>query len=80
MNELGALIPSRSREKTREPDFGTYHHSTSVVSKKAREVMNAMFTDGLDNASCVTPTSLFTILSSPFIRFVKTNGGRNNNW
>src|SRR5215831_11731880 len=28
MNELGSLIPSSKREKTKEPDFGTYHHST----------------------------------------------------
>ena len=45
MNELGSLIPSRRREKTKEPDFGTYHHSTSVASKKARVVVKAMFTD-----------------------------------
>ena len=45
MNELGSLIPSRRREKTKEPDFGTYHHSTSVASKKVRAVVGAMFTD-----------------------------------
>jgi 2-polyprenyl-3-methyl-5-hydroxy-6-metoxy-1,4-benzoquinol methylase len=45
MNELGSLIPSRRREKTKEPDFGIYHHSTSVASKKARTVVKAMFTD-----------------------------------
>jgi len=45
MNELGSLIPSRRREKTKEPDFGTYHHSTSVASKKTRTVVKAMFTD-----------------------------------
>jgi 2-polyprenyl-3-methyl-5-hydroxy-6-metoxy-1,4-benzoquinol methylase len=45
MNELGSLIPSRMREKTKEPDFGTYHHSTSVASKKVRVVVKAMFTD-----------------------------------
>jgi 2-polyprenyl-3-methyl-5-hydroxy-6-metoxy-1,4-benzoquinol methylase len=45
MNELGSLIPSRRREKTKEPDFGTYHHSTSVASKKIRTEVNAMFTD-----------------------------------
>lgn len=32
-------------EKTKEPDFGTYHHSTSAGSKKTREVLKTMFTD-----------------------------------
>ena len=32
-------------EKTKELDFGTYHHSTSAASKKAREVLKTMFTD-----------------------------------
>jgi ribosomal protein L11 methylase PrmA len=45
MNELGSLIPSRKREKTKESDFGTYHHSTSVASKKIRAVVKSMFTD-----------------------------------
>src|ERR671930_378391 len=45
MDELGSLIPSRSGEKTKELDFGTYHHSTSAASNKAREVVKAMFTD-----------------------------------
>src|SRR5215831_12631948 len=44
MNELGSLIPSRRREKTKEPDFGTYHHSTSMASKKVRIIVKAMFT------------------------------------
>src|SRR5215469_9235370 len=35
----------RRREKTKEPDFGTYHHSTSVASKKVRIIVKAMFTD-----------------------------------
>src|SRR5215471_15121759 len=45
MNELGSLIPPRRRQKTKEPDFGTYHHSTSVASKKVRIIVKAMFTD-----------------------------------
>jgi cyclopropane fatty-acyl-phospholipid synthase-like methyltransferase len=45
MDELSSLIPSRRREKTKEPYFGTYHHSTSAASKKARAVVKAMFTD-----------------------------------
>jgi hypothetical protein len=45
MDELGSLIPSRMREKTKEPDFGTYHHSTSVASKEVREVVKDMFSD-----------------------------------
>lgn len=45
MNELCYLIPSRRREKTKEPDFGTYHYSTSAASKKIRALMKAMFTD-----------------------------------
>ena len=45
MNELGSLIPSKNREKTMEPDFGTYHHSTSVASKNVRAVVKDLFTD-----------------------------------
>jgi 2-polyprenyl-3-methyl-5-hydroxy-6-metoxy-1,4-benzoquinol methylase len=45
MDELGSLIASRIGEKTKEPYFGTYHHSTSAASKKARAVVKAMFTD-----------------------------------
>ncbi len=41
MNELGSLIPSRRREKTKEP----YHHSTSVASKKVRTLVKAVFAD-----------------------------------
>src|SRR5215831_5155932 len=44
MNELGSLYLRRI-EKTMEPDFGTYHHSTSVASKKVRTVVKAMFTN-----------------------------------
>ena len=36
---------SRMGEKTKEPYFGTYHHSTSAASKKTREVVKAMFVD-----------------------------------
>jgi ribosomal protein L11 methylase PrmA len=36
---------SRIREKTKEPHFGTYHHSTSAASEKTREVVKTMFTD-----------------------------------
>jgi cyclopropane fatty-acyl-phospholipid synthase-like methyltransferase len=32
-------------EKTKEPDFGTYHHSASAASKKTREVLKTMFTE-----------------------------------
>ncbi|MGC2574380.1 MAG: class I SAM-dependent methyltransferase [Candidatus Nitrosopolaris sp.] len=46
---MGSLIPSRRREKTKEPDFGTYHHSTSVASKKVRAVVNDMFTDAFSS-------------------------------
>jgi 2-polyprenyl-3-methyl-5-hydroxy-6-metoxy-1,4-benzoquinol methylase len=45
MNELGSLRLSRREEKTKEPYFGTYHHSTSTASKKTRAVVKAMFTD-----------------------------------
>lgn len=44
MDEFGALIPSR-RAKTKELDFGTYHHSTSVGSKKLRAILKALFDD-----------------------------------
>jgi cyclopropane fatty-acyl-phospholipid synthase-like methyltransferase len=44
MDELSSLIPPRRGEKTKEPYFGTYHHSTSAASKKARAVVKAMFT------------------------------------
>jgi 2-polyprenyl-3-methyl-5-hydroxy-6-metoxy-1,4-benzoquinol methylase len=49
MNELGSLIPSRRREKTKEPDFGTYHHSTSVASKKVRVAVKTIFADAFDS-------------------------------
>jgi ribosomal protein L11 methylase PrmA len=45
MAELRSLIPSRKGEKTKEPYFGTYHHSTSAASKKTRVVVKTMFTD-----------------------------------
>lgn len=43
--EMVSRIHSRIREKTMEPHFGTYHHSTSAASKKTREVVKTMFTD-----------------------------------
>jgi ribosomal protein L11 methylase PrmA len=45
MAKLDSPIPSKTREKIKEPDFGTYHHSTSVASKKIRAVVKTMFTD-----------------------------------
>jgi 2-polyprenyl-3-methyl-5-hydroxy-6-metoxy-1,4-benzoquinol methylase len=45
MEELGSLKPSRMIEKTKEPYFGTYHHSTSAASKKTRAVVKDMFTN-----------------------------------
>jgi ribosomal protein L11 methylase PrmA len=45
MTELDSLTPSKKREKTKEPYFGAYHHSTSVASKNIRAVVKAMFTD-----------------------------------
>jgi 2-polyprenyl-3-methyl-5-hydroxy-6-metoxy-1,4-benzoquinol methylase len=41
MHELASM---RS-EKTPEPYFGTYHHSTSAASKKIRSIVKTMFTD-----------------------------------
>jgi len=46
---LGSLIPSRRREKAKEPYFGTYHHSTSVASKNVRAVVKVMFTDAFNS-------------------------------
>jgi len=40
-----SLIPSKTGEKTKEPYFGTYHHSTSAASKKIRAVVKDIFTD-----------------------------------
>jgi 2-polyprenyl-3-methyl-5-hydroxy-6-metoxy-1,4-benzoquinol methylase len=45
MGDLDSPISSRQSEKTKEPDFGTYHHSTSVASKKIQAVVKTMFTD-----------------------------------
>jgi ribosomal protein L11 methylase PrmA len=42
---LSSLRSSRTGQKTKEPYFGTYHHSTSAASKKVRAVVKAMFTD-----------------------------------
>jgi ribosomal protein L11 methylase PrmA len=44
MGDLDSPISSGQSEKTKEPDFGTYHHSTSVASK-IRAVVKTMFTD-----------------------------------
>jgi 16S rRNA G1207 methylase RsmC len=45
MDELGSISRSRRGEKTKEPDFGTYHHSTLAASKKTRAAVKTMFTD-----------------------------------
>jgi cyclopropane fatty-acyl-phospholipid synthase-like methyltransferase len=45
VDELSSLRHSREGEKTKEPEFGIYHHSTSAASEKARAVAKAMFTD-----------------------------------
>jgi 2-polyprenyl-3-methyl-5-hydroxy-6-metoxy-1,4-benzoquinol methylase len=45
MDEFGSLRHSRRGGKTKEPDFGTYHHSTLAASKKVRVVVKALFTD-----------------------------------
>jgi hypothetical protein len=45
MGQLDTPILSRKKGKTKEPDFGTYHHSTSVASKKISVVVKTMFTD-----------------------------------
>jgi ribosomal protein L11 methylase PrmA len=42
---LSSLRPSRSGEKTKEPYFGTYHHSTSAASKNVRAVVKTMLID-----------------------------------
>ena len=40
-----SLTVSRRGEKTKEPHFGTYHHSTTSASKKTRAVVKTMFTN-----------------------------------
>ena len=40
-----SLTVPRRGEKTKEPDFGTYHHSTTSASKKTRAVVKTMFTN-----------------------------------
>jgi 16S rRNA G1207 methylase RsmC len=40
-----SFIPLKTGKKTKEPYFGTYHHSTSAASKKVRAVVKDMFTD-----------------------------------
>jgi 16S rRNA G1207 methylase RsmC len=40
-----SLIASKTGDKTKEPYFGTYHHSTSAASKKIRAVVKDMFND-----------------------------------
>jgi trans-aconitate methyltransferase len=42
---LGSLRISGRRKKTKQPDFGTYHHSTSAASKNIRAVVKDIFTD-----------------------------------
>jgi len=43
--EMVSRRHSRIGEKTKEPHFGTYHHSSTAASKKTREIVKAMFTD-----------------------------------
>jgi ribosomal protein L11 methylase PrmA len=45
MDESGYLTHSRRGYRRKEPDFGTYHHSTTAASKKTRAVVKAMFTN-----------------------------------
>ena len=45
MDESGSLTHSRRGYRRKEPDFGTYHHSTTAASKKTRAVVKAMFTN-----------------------------------
>ena len=40
-----SLAFSRRGGKTKEPDFGTYHHSTTSASGKTRAVVKTMFTN-----------------------------------
>jgi ribosomal protein L11 methylase PrmA len=42
---LGSIIASRRGKKTKEPYFGTYHHSTTAASRKIRAIVKTMFTD-----------------------------------
>lgn len=42
---MGSLKISGRRKKTKPPDFGTYHHSTSAASKNIRSVVKAIFID-----------------------------------
>ncbi len=44
-DEMISRRSSKKDEKTKEPHFGTYHHSTSAASKNTREVVKTMFTD-----------------------------------
>lgn len=43
------FMPSKRGEKTKEPVFGIYYHSTSEASKKIRVVVKAMFTDAFSS-------------------------------
>jgi ribosomal protein L11 methylase PrmA len=45
MDESCSLTHSRRRYRSKEPNFGTYHHSTTAASKKTRAVVKAMFTN-----------------------------------
>jgi ribosomal protein L11 methylase PrmA len=45
MDESDYLTHSRRGYRRKEPDFGTYHHSTTAASKKTRAVVKAMFTN-----------------------------------
>jgi len=45
MDELGSLRRSRRGKEKTEPNFGTYHHSTSTTSRKIRIVAKSMFAD-----------------------------------
>jgi ribosomal protein L11 methylase PrmA len=55
---LGSLKPSGIVKKTKEPYFGTYHHSTSAASKKTRAVVKAMFIDAFTSLPFMTNDEL----------------------
>jgi len=45
LNSLRPSSPRRKKAAPKEPDFGTYHHTTSEDSKEIRKVVESMFKD-----------------------------------
>jgi tRNA G26 N,N-dimethylase Trm1 len=84
INELGYLIPSSRREKTKEPEFGIYHYSTSVASilytVEGETVLDPFGGSGITMkvARNLKRNSFLHKINSEYIDLIKENVGWNS--